>query len=127
VHVILGLPGETPRHFRGTAEALGVWEYQSIKIHPLHVVRGTALAGQYLRGEYRPLEFAEYIDALVDFLERIPESVAVQRFTGDAPPDILLAPQWCRDKNAVREAMLAEFRRRGSRQGMHIQEQEARP
>jgi hypothetical protein len=111
VHVILGLPGEGPEHYRATARALEPWEYHSVKVHPLHVVRGTALAREHARGGYAPPERAEYVGGLVDFLERIPGSVGVQRFTADAPPRLLVAPAWCRDKNGVLNAMKAEFAR----------------
>jgi radical SAM protein (TIGR01212 family) len=117
VHVILGLPGETAEHYRATAREIGAWEYHSIKIHPLHVVRGTALAREHARGDYAPPSQAEYVAGLVDFLERIPASVGVQRFTADAPAAMLIAPAWCRDKNAALNAMKAEFARRGTRQG----------
>jgi radical SAM protein (TIGR01212 family) len=124
VHVILGLPGEEAEHYRATAKAIGAWEYHSIKVHPLHVVRGTALAREHARGDYAPPTQAEYVEGLVDFLERIPGSVGVQRFTADAPPAMLAAPQWCRDKNAVLNAMKAEFARRGTRQGSRAEPRE---
>ncbi len=120
VHLILGLPGEGPPHYRETAAALGRWTYQSIKIHPLHVVKGTALARDFTRGGYRPLEMREYVEGLVDVLERIPREVGVQRFTGDAGPDLLLAPLWCRDKGRILSAMQAEFLRRGTCQGSRL-------
>src|SRR5690606_24177337 len=117
VHVILGLPGENREHYRATALALNRWSYHSVKIHPLHVVRGTVLESQYLRGEYRPLEQDEYVAGLVDFLERTPAAVGVQRFTADATGDLLVAPAWCRGKSGILAAILEEFRRRGTRQG----------
>lgn len=117
VHLILGLPGESRPHYRATARALSRWDYQSIKIHPLHVVKGTALARQHFRGEYAPLTRDEYVEGLADVLERIPSTVGVQRFTGDAPPDLLIAPQWCRDKSGVLNALKREFDQRGTRQG----------
>ncbi len=120
VHLILGLPGESPEHYRATAEALRPWEYHSVKVHPLHVVKGTVLARQYDRGDYRPLEQAEYVEALTDVLERIPASVGVQRFTADAPPEMLVAPQWCRDKNGVLSDLKREFARRNTRQGARV-------
>jgi uncharacterized protein len=120
VHVILGLPGEGPPHFRETAAALGCWPYQGIKIHPLHVVAGTPLARQYAAGLYRPLERDAYVEGVVDFLERIPPEVGVQRFTGDAPGDMLVAPLWCRGKAALKEAIIREFRRRGTCQGSRL-------
>jgi radical SAM protein (TIGR01212 family) len=126
VHVILGMPGEGPPHYRETAAALGRWRYDSIKIHPLHVVKGTALARQFARGEFLPLELEAYVAGLVDFLERVPPEVGVQRFTGDAGADLLLAPAWCSGKSAVLEAMKAEFRRRGTRQGHWVEAKRSR-
>jgi radical SAM protein (TIGR01212 family) len=120
VHVILGLPGEGPPHYRETAAALGRWRYEGIKIHPLHVVRGTVLAKDFAAGRYRPPELAEYVEALADFLERIPPGVAVQRFTGDAGEDLLLAPLWCRGKGAILSALRREFFRRGTCQGARL-------
>jgi radical SAM protein (TIGR01212 family) len=119
VHVILGLPGETREHYRATAQALAAWDYQSVKVHPLHVVKGTVLAAEHARGEYRPLGFEDYLEALADFLERVPATVGVQRFTAAAPPGLLIAPLWCRDKNAVLNGMKRTFARRGTRQGSY--------
>ena len=120
VHVILGLPGETSIHHRNTAQSLNNWTYHSIKIHPLHVVKGTSLAEDFIRGEYAPLEFEKYVEEIVGFLECVPANVGVQRFTGDAKGDLLVAPQWCRKKNSIRNAMIAEFQRRNSRQGIRL-------
>jgi radical SAM protein (TIGR01212 family) len=117
VHAILGLPGEGPEHFRATALALRPWPVASVKIHPLHAVRGTALAGEYAAGKWAPLDFGEYVEGLTDFLERVPAATGVQRLTGDAPPGMLLAPLWCRRKDALRAALEAGFARRGTWQG----------
>lgn len=122
VHLILGLPGEMRWHFRSTARAIGRWRFQSIKIHPLHAVKGTELGRQYLRGEYRPLRQEEYVSALVDVLERLPIDVGIQRFTGDAPAAMLLAPTWCSLKTDIQKAMLSEFARRNTRQGSALAE-----
>lgn len=117
IHLILGLPGESRCHYRATARSLNKWRFHSVKIHPLHVVKGTVLQRQYLSGEYRTLAQGEYVAGLVDVLERIPMHVGVQRFTADATGDLLIAPEWCRRKPEIREAMIREFTRRGSRQG----------
>jgi radical SAM protein (TIGR01212 family) len=117
IHVILGLPGETAFHYRRTACSLIRWKYHSLKIHPLHVVKGTVLAHQFQNGQYIPMEKKSYVQGLVDFLERVPPQVGIQRFTGDAPESMLLAPLWCRDKSKLQEAMLAEFHERDTWQG----------
>jgi radical SAM superfamily enzyme len=54
---------------------------------------------------------------LVDFIELLPPSIIVDRISGDAPPDYFIGPTWCLDKPAVKNAVLGEFARRGTRQG----------
>lgn len=117
VHVILGLPGEGPEHWRATAIHLAAHPFDSLKIHPLHIVQGTAIARQYAEGRFALPERKTYVEGVVDFLERMPPHIALQRFTGDAPVDMLVAPTWCRDKHGLLRDILAEFALRGRRQG----------
>jgi uncharacterized protein len=120
VHVILGLPGESRDDMLATARALAKLEIHSVKLHNLYAVRNTVLAGQVATGQVRLPEFSEYIDYLVDFLEKLPGRMVVERLCGDAPPAYLVGPQWCLDKAAVRSAVEAEFRRRGTWQGCKV-------
>lgn len=121
VHVILGLPGESEEHWRATADHVAQTACDSIKIHPLHVVHGTMLARQFAAGHFTLPSRENYVAGVVDFLERIPASTAVQRITADAPADMLVAPLWCRDKNALLRDIHEEFLRRNSRQGAMAQ------
>jgi uncharacterized protein len=98
VHVILGLPGETPEMMRQTASYLGTLPLDGVKIHLLYVARGTPLADLYEKGEFRCLKREEYVDMVVDFLERLPPSVVIQRLTGDPFGVDLIAPLWAREK-----------------------------
>jgi len=113
-HVILGLPGETKQEMLQTARAMSDLQLDSIKIHNLYVVKNTPLADQLKRGELVLLERDEYVDVLVDFLERLPPDMVVERISGDAPGDYFLGPSWCLDKPAVLRAVEAEFSRRGT-------------
>jgi uncharacterized protein len=117
VHVILGLPGESREEMLTTARTLAALDLHSVKPHNLYAVRNTALADQVASGEVRLPEFDEYVSYLVDFLEELPGSFVIERLCGDAPPEYLVGPLWCLDKAAVRRAVEAEFRRRGSWQG----------
>jgi radical SAM protein (TIGR01212 family) len=117
VHVILGLPGESGDDMRATARELARLEIHSIKLHNLYAVRGTVLADQVLAGEVRLPGLSEYANYVADFLEELPENVVIDRLSGDAPPEYLVGPEWCLDKAAVRAAIEAELRRRGTRQG----------
>jgi len=122
VHVILGLPGESRDDMRTTARTLARLDLHSIKPHNLYAVRNTALADEVAAGRVRLPELHEYVSYLVDFLEETPGRCVVERLCGDAPPAYLVSPAWCLDKAAVRRAVEAEFRRRGTRQGLGIRD-----
>jgi radical SAM protein (TIGR01212 family) len=117
VHVILGLPGESHDDMKETAKLLARLPIQGVKIHHCHVIHGTPLADSYLRGEYRPLEYEEYLRYVCDFLEHLPWPITIQRLLGEAPGDILLAPKWDKKKESILEAIQVELENRGSYQG----------
>jgi radical SAM protein (TIGR01212 family) len=97
--------------------ALGV---DGLKLHPLHVVKGTQLANQWRRGEYQPLSMDAYIQTAADMIERTPSDVLYHRVTGTASTDILLTPLWCSKKWAVLNGVETELVRRGSCQGIKM-------
>ncbi len=118
-HAILGLPGESHDDMMATARELGRLSVDAVKIHNLYCVKNTPLADQVASGKVRLMERAEYVQAVVDFIELLPPTVIVDRISGDAPPDYFIGPSWCLDKPAVKTAVLAEFERRGTWQGRH--------
>ena len=117
VHVILGLPGESPDDMRATARELARLRVDAVKLHNLHAVRSTPLADMVASGEVRLAELDDYAARVVDFLEELPPACVIDRLSGDAPRQFLVGPDWCLDKSAVLRAIEAEFRRRGTRQG----------
>ena len=98
-HLIFGLPGETQEMMLRTAQEAYEWGIDSVKYHPLYVVKRTALANEYMRGEFEPISEELYLDTLLKAIVMKPENVSVQRVTAGIDDDSLLAPQWCRDKN----------------------------
>ena len=117
-HTILGLPGETKEEMMATADLVASLELEGIKIHSLYVLKETKLAEMYQRGEFRLLELDEYVSLVCDFLERLPPDMVIQRLTGEAPRDLLVAPPWSPEKMAVLGKIDAELERRGSYQGI---------
>ena len=116
-HLIIGLPGETRDHALETVRRVMAEGVDGLKLHPLHVVKHTYLAKQWRAGEYRPWEAEEYIETALDLLEIIPTPIVMHRVTATAPREVLLAPAWCSRKWPVINAIVAEFERRGTRQG----------
>ena len=98
-HLIFGLPDETQQMMLETSKQAYEWGIDSVKYHPLYVVKKTALANEYMRGEFTPIDEELYLDTLVKSIEMKPENVSVQRVTAGIDDDSLLAPQWCRNKN----------------------------
>ncbi len=116
-HLILGLPGEEAAHNLISLERVLALGVEGLKLHPLHVVKGTALANEWRRGEYSPWAMDKYIATVADLVERTPPEVVYHRLTGTAEASILLSPQWCNWKWRVLNGIEQELARRGSRQG----------
>lgn len=100
-HVILGLPGETLKDFEKTAEVIRDLEISAVKIHPLHIVRDTRLAESYRRGEFELLSFEAYCEAVARFIRIVGKDVAIERFSGEAQNETLVAPDWTGDRNRI--------------------------
>lgn len=101
VHIINGLPNETREMMLDTARALGKLRSDGVKIHSMHVLRGTELYEMYQSGAYTPIEKDEYIDIVARQLELLPPETVIERVTGDGDKSLLAAPQWSRDKISV--------------------------
>ena len=101
VHLIFGLPGESEEDMLRTVRDVASLMPDQVKLHLLHVIKGTRLAAMYERGEYVPMEREAYIDTVVKAIELLPPDTVVARVTGDGMADSLLAPLWSIKKVAV--------------------------
>ena len=120
VHMIIGLPGETPEMIRQTAEYIGKSGVQGIKFQLLHVLKGTDLAKDYRDGKFQTLSLEEYIRILELCIESIPPEMVVHRLTGDGAKRSLIAPLWSGDKKRVLNEINAAFDRDQIVQGSHL-------
>ena len=117
VHLINGLPFESREMMLETVRRVSQLPVHSIKLHLLHIIRGTRLADMYERGEFPAMELDEYVSLICDQLEMIPPDVIIQRLTGDGAKDDLIAPLWSLKKFCVLNEIDKEMRRRDSFQG----------
>jgi radical SAM protein (TIGR01212 family) len=120
-HVILGLPGESRPEMLATADAVAALGIDGVKLHLLYVVRGTPMETLYRQGRYRCLEQQEYADLVCEFIERLPESMIIQRLTGDPHPWELIAPHWSLDKRGTMELIDRCFAEKQTWQGKRYQ------
>ena len=118
-HIIIGLPHETREDVVETAKLLAALPIDGVKIHPLHVIKGTVMALQYERGEFETLSLEEYAELCADVIEILPENVVIHRVTGEVDEERLIAPDYCspRKKNLVLQKVEEVLKRRGSHQG----------
>jgi hypothetical protein len=98
-HLIFGLPGETQEMMLESVKKAIELGVESIKIHPLYVVKRTALANDFKAKRFTPISEQEYIDTLLKTFEMIPENMMVQRISAGVSDETLLAPKWCENKH----------------------------
>ncbi len=120
-HVILGLPGENKRMMLETAKILGNLPVDGVKIHLLYVIKGTQLDTMWQNGKYTPMEQAEYVETVCDFLEHLPKRIIIQRITGDPHAEELQAPLWAGRYRETFNMIQHTLEKRDSCQGMRCQ------
>ncbi len=121
VHLIFGLPNETDADMLESVRTVTALRPDQVKLHLLHVLKGTVLEKMYLRGEYEPLSRERYIRLVADALELLPPDTVIGRLTGDGAEDALLAPLWSRKKTTVINDIDKLLYARGSYQGIRLQ------
>ncbi|MDK2080553.1 TIGR01212 family radical SAM protein [Aliarcobacter butzleri] len=98
-HLIYGLPNETQEMMLETFKQTLELEVDSIKFHPLYVVKNTLLTNDFRKGRFTPISEELYIDTVVKSIINLPNNVSVQRVTAGIDDSSLLSPQWCKDKH----------------------------
>jgi radical SAM protein (TIGR01212 family) len=109
-HLIFGLPGESRREMLDEAEIINRLPVVSIKLHQLQIAVGTAFARQYAEHpeEFQLFGCDEYMDFVVQFLERLHPRIVVERFAGEMPPRFMAGPGWGLIRNVELWRMLEQ-------------------
>jgi radical SAM protein (TIGR01212 family) len=121
VHLILGLPGETREQMLASVRELNRLGVDGVKLHHLHVLKGSRLVDNYQRGGLQLLGREEYVQLVCDALELLDPRIVIHRLMGDGRSE-LLAPDWSRRKLEVLNLIDAELLKRDSRQGCRLSE-----
>lgn len=95
-HVILGLPGETHDMIVGQAAKLSELPLTTLKLHQLQLIRGTKMAREFEEHpkDFHLYEVDEYIDLVIDYVERLRPDMVLERFVSQSPKELLIAPDW---------------------------------
>lgn len=117
VHVIAGFPTETREEMLYTASELSRLPIGFIKIHQLQVVKDTPLAQYYQKEPFHLFSYEEYVDFVVDFIERLSPEIVIQRFFATSPSHILIAPKWGKSRHQLMNDIQKRFIQRDAIQG----------
>lgn len=117
-HLIVGLPGETQSDFISTIQLVNDCHPYGVKLHPLFVQKGTALATLYSEGKISLLSFDPLIEWLISGLENLDSSITIHRLTGDAHISLHIAPPYALNKRLILNKLMQEMKSRGSYQGI---------
>lgn len=94
-HLINGLPGESVSDMIETAKSTSQLPVDSIKFHHLQVLKGTTLANSL--STLPPIfNFSpeSYLDLCVEINKIVPESIVIERFLAQSPPEMVISPKW---------------------------------
>lgn len=93
-HIMVGLPNETFEDIKNTVDFLNKHDIQGLKIHSTYVVENTVLAQMYKNRKYEPISLESYLNTVAYILTHISPNIIIHRISGDAPKDLLIAPEW---------------------------------
>lgn len=119
-HFILGLPFETREMLLDQCSLINAMPLHSVKFHQLQIVRGTRMEKEAGEHPERFLQWTldEYLDLIVDILERLRPDLYIERVAGEVPPRFVNETRWGLIRNFQILHLLDErLERRGTRQG----------
>lgn len=118
-HIMIGLPTESEQDIRDTVNFLNKHNIQGLKIHSCYIVKNTKLEELYNADLYTPLELDYYLNSCTYVLTHINPNIIIHRVSGDAPKDLLVAPQWNLHKKWIINGLDKLLKERDLWQGMY--------
>ena len=95
-HLIFGLPGETRDMMLHTADIISELPLTTVKFHQLQIFKDTKMADEYLvnPSDFHLFTLDDYIEFVIDFIERLNPNIVIERFAGEVPPRYLVSKPW---------------------------------
>jgi len=116
-HLIAGFPTETREEMLAMAEEISSLSIGFLKVHQLQVIKDTPLADMYNENPFYTFGYEEYIDFIVDFVERTSPDIIFQRLFATAPDSILVAPDWGKSRHRLLSDIEKRLEARDTYQG----------
>ena len=95
-HFIFGLPGETREMMLNAADIISKLPLTTVKFHQLQIFKDTKMADEYLANpsDFHLFTLEDYIEFVIDFIERLNPDLVIERFAGEVPPLYLVSKPW---------------------------------
>ena len=95
-HFILGLPGESRSMLVDQCSFISSMPLHSVKFHQLQLVKGTRIEKEFadVPQDFLRLDLPEYLELVVDILERLRPDLYIERVAGEVPPRFVNETQW---------------------------------
>ncbi|GBD98502.1 coproporphyrinogen III oxidase [bacterium BMS3Abin07] len=116
-HIIVGFPTETREEMLKMADEISTLPIEFLKIHQLQIVKDTIMAGMYEEKLFPAFGYEEYLNFVVDFVERLRPDMVLQRLFALSPDDILIAPKWGKTRQQIIRDIDSRFKDRNAWQG----------
>ena len=116
-HVILGFPDDSHQDMLAMADLVSDLQVSGVKLHQLYFIQNTPMADLYIQGKVQALSLENYIDLVIQFIEKIPPTMTIHRLMGDTTRDQLVAPLWALEKGKFLTTLHQEFAKRQTYQG----------
>lgn len=100
-HIMVGLPNETEADILKTIKLFNSLKIMGVKIHSTYIIKNTKLEQLYLQKKYKPITLNYYVENVAKIIAGLNKNIVVCRITGDAPKDILVAPEWNLHKKII--------------------------
>lgn len=118
-HIMVGLPNETTDDLENTVKFINTHNIQGLKIHSTYVIENTKLAEMYYNGLYETITLEYYLESLLYVITHIKKDVVIHRISGDAPKDILVAPNWNTHKKLILNGLDKLLKEKNLHQGYY--------
>ena len=118
-HIMIGLPNEDLNDLKNTITFINNTKIHGIKIHSTYIVKNTILCDMYNNKEYTPITLDEYLDYLEYAITHLRNDIIIHRLSGDAPKDILVAPEWNLHKKWILNGISKRLKEKKLYQGIY--------
>lgn len=117
VHIIIGLVWENDLDIIETAKILNVLKVDEVKVHSLYIVKDTALAKMYEKGQIEPVRYEDFERRVILFLRHLDKKIVIQRLLGRVPEEDSVFCNWGMSWRKIHDEIITKMNYNNIKQG----------